>query len=209
MTSSCRTARLFAFFVRRKILGAKPSPTGQPFKLTYRCNLACLACPFHRRAAEERSHMSWQEALNALTALKKAGTPIVVFEGGEPFAWKDGEHGLEDLVCQARKDFPCVAVTTNGTFPLATSADLLWVSLDGLKENHDRLRSRSFDRVWSNLRTVRKQRFLVHFTINQENRQDLRPLLSKLRSVEAFPGHDGPALLSLWAGRSAAGVDAG
>jgi len=176
-----------AFFLRRKILGRKV-PLLASFKVTYRCNLSCLQCPFHRRAAEEGAHMSWPVARASLAALRRQGTLIVVFEGGEPLLWRDGQKDIRDLIGYARTLFPRVAVTTNGTYPLDVPADVLWVSLDGLKESHDRLRSSSFDRVLANLRASRHRRLFTHFTINRENRRDIRPLLEQLREVRAFGG---------------------
>ena len=187
MMSICRLVPFPAFFIRRKIFGQK-IPLLASFKLTYRCNLACVACPFHRRAVEESAHMSWLSAITSLDALKRLGTMIVVFEGGEPLLWQDGGHTLYDLIDYAKRHFPRVAVTTNGTFPLDVPADILWVSLDGLKESQDRLRSRSFDKVWSNLRVTRHGRLFVHYTINRENRNDIRPLLEKLKDIRAFSG---------------------
>ena len=118
-------ASLFKYFIRRNLLGQK-IPLLASFKLTYRCNLACRACPFHRRAGEKMDHMSWDTAVLSLETLKKKGTQIVVFEGGEPFIWRDGRRKLCDLVLYAKTMFPGAAVTTNGTFPLSVPADILW-----------------------------------------------------------------------------------
>jgi MoaA/NifB/PqqE/SkfB family radical SAM enzyme len=158
------------------------------FKLTYRCNLACLACPFHHRAGEDNAHMSWQAATKALDTLERLGTLIVVFEGGEPLLWHDGSYNLSHLVDYAKKRFPRVAVTTNGTFPLDVPADILWVSLDGTKASQDRLRSRSYDKVWSNLHASRHGRLFVHYTVNRENLHDIRPLLEILKDIKMFGG---------------------
>jgi len=132
--------------------------------------------------------MSWPLARTSLDLLKRAGALIVVFEGGEPLLWRDGRYDVHDLIDCAKRLFPRVAVTTNGTLPLDVPADVLWVSLDGLKEAHDRLRSGSFDRVWSNLRASRHRRLFVHFTINRENQHDIRPLLKQLQDIRAFRG---------------------
>lgn len=187
MTRIGRLARFPAFFVRRRIFG-QAVPLLADFKLTHRCNLACAACPFHLRAGQEEEPMGWEAALAALDRLERMGVLIVVFEGGEPCLWRDGRYGLGDLIEEAKRRFPRVAVTTNGTFPLDLPADLLWVSLDGLKGAQDRLRSGSFDRVWSNLRAATHHRIFVHFTLNRENRHDLRPLLAELKAVRAFAG---------------------
>jgi MoaA/NifB/PqqE/SkfB family radical SAM enzyme len=157
-------------------------------KLTYRCNLACAACPFHRHTGHKSDHMNWATAITSLDTLKRLGVLIVVFEGGEPLMWQDGRYNLYDLIGYAKKYFPRVAVTTNGTFPLDVPSDILWVSLDGLKESQDRLRSGSFDQVWSNLHESRHGRLYIHFTINRENRHDIRPLLEKLKDIRAFRG---------------------
>jgi MoaA/NifB/PqqE/SkfB family radical SAM enzyme len=215
MTPVRRLLPFPAFFFQRKILGRK-IPLLASFKLTYRCNLACLACPFHRRAAEAGAHMDWSMVKASLDALRRRGVLILVFEGGEPFLWRDGRYGLNDAVLYAKRRFPRVAVTTNGTFPLDCPADILWVSLDGLKETHDRLRSGSFDRVWSNLRASRRRLF-VHYTINRENHRDIGPLLERLRDIPAFGGltvqlfypyGQGEAALALSDGERAAALDA-
>jgi Fe-coproporphyrin III synthase len=208
MTFIRSLAPFLLFLIRRKLLGRK-IPLLASFKLTYRCNLACLACPFHLRAGEEKNPLSWPLAKISLDALHDLGVLIIVFEGGEPFLWRDGRYDLNDLIAYAKKRFPRVAVTTNGTLPLNVPADVLWVSVDGLRESHDRLRSGSFDTVWSNLRTAEHGRLLIHFTVNRENRQDIRPLLEKLKEIPAvggmtvslfYPYGQGEAPLALSAG---------
>jgi MoaA/NifB/PqqE/SkfB family radical SAM enzyme len=185
---------LLDFFVRRKLFRQK-IPLFASFKLTYRCNLACSACPFHRRSGEERATITWEGAIRALEELKRLGTRIVVFEGGEPFLWRDGNRSLHDLVAYAKGRFLSVAVTTNGTFPLDVAADVIWVSLDGTKAVHDRLRSGSFERVWENLEAAGRSsggpKILAHFTMNRENWRELTPLA---RMVEGLPGVKGLTL---------------
>ncbi len=178
---------LLAFFIRRKVFRQK-IPLLASFKLTYHCNLSCSACPFHGRAANANSHMTWDDAITALGALMKLGTRIVVFEGGEPFLWRDGCHDLRELVMRAKRHFLRVAVTTNGTFPLDIPADVIWVSIDGLNETHDRLRSSSFERVWSNLESARHPRVMVHFTMNRDNWRELDQLVEQLKQVPAVKG---------------------
>jgi Fe-coproporphyrin III synthase len=182
---------LLDLFIRRKIFRQK-IPLFASFKLTYHCNLACSGCPFHRRSGEEGSSITWEGAVRALDELKRLGTRIVVFEGGEPFVWRDGDRGLRELLAYAKERFLSVAVTTNGTFPLNIPADVLWVSLDGTKEVHDRLRSGSFGRVWSNLEAAGRSptgtRILVHFTMNRINWRELGGLAEMLKGLPAVKG---------------------
>jgi MoaA/NifB/PqqE/SkfB family radical SAM enzyme len=178
---------LSRFYLERKIRRRQP-PLLASFKITYRCNLACRACPFHLRAAEAGSHMDWPTALEALKTLRRFGTRIVVFEGGEPLLWRDGPHRLHDLVRYARKHFLRVAVTTNGTLPLDVPSHILWVSLDGLKDAQDELRSRSFDRICANIKTTKHPRVFVHTTLNRKNWRDVEGLAKWVQAMPTLRG---------------------
>ena len=182
---------LLNFFVRRTVFRQKV-PLLASFKLTYRCNLACLACPYHLRAEDDRAGITWEGAVQALDELKRRGTRIVVFEGGEPCLWRDGTRGIRELVEYAKQRFLRVAVTTNGTFPLDVPADVLWVSMDGADGVHNRLRSDSFEQVWENLEAAGRfsssARILIHFTMNRLNWRDLDALAEKLKGQPAVKG---------------------
>ncbi|HPC00848.1 MAG TPA: radical SAM protein [Syntrophales bacterium] len=177
---------MLLFFLRRLVLRRR-MPLIASFKVTHHCNLACAPCPFHRLPPSRKGHMDCDTARKALTTLRGTGVPIVVFEGGEPLLWRDGDYTIRELMDYARGLFPVVAVTTNGTQPLDVPADRLWVSIDGLKETHDRLRSASFDTVWSHIVSCGRP-FMVHFTVNRINRRDIGPLLERLREVRGFGG---------------------
>lgn len=175
------------FYVQREILGRR-IPLLASFKLTYRCNLACRACPFHLRAPSEQEHIRWNNAIEALDILQRLGTRMIVFEGGEPMLWRDGPHGLTDLIAYARKSFLRVALTTNGTLPLDVPVDTLWVSLDGMKETHDDLRSHSFDRIQSNLNATKHPRVFVHCTLNRRNFHEAEAVARWVKALPAVKG---------------------
>lgn len=182
-----RLADLVDFYGRRIILRQR-IPLLASFKLTYRCNINCRGCPFHLRAQEEGAQISWDQAIAALETLKVRGTRIIVFEGGEPLIWRDGSHDINDLVGYAKRLFSTVALTTNGTLPLDVPADILWVSLDGLKVTQDKLRCDSFDRIRRNLQATKHPRIFIHFTMNSENWRDLEGLLKLLEQVPSVKG---------------------
>ena len=186
-TSLERVRGLAGFYIRRKILG-RDLPLLASFKLTYQCNLRCAPCPYHRRDDAARASIGWGAATAALDALHRAGCRIVVFEGGEPLLWRDGARSFADLARCARERFLCTAATTNGTLPLDVPVDVLWVSLDGTRETHNRLRSGSFDRVWENLRKPPRGKLLVHHTMNRKNWRDLEGLLDALKQRPAVRG---------------------
>ncbi|HPQ45172.1 MAG TPA: radical SAM protein [Syntrophales bacterium] len=176
---------LAGFYLRRKF-GRHNIPLLASFKVTYRCNLACRACPFHR--LDQPEQMTWAMACKAMDALRRLGTRIVVFEGGEPLLWRDGLFRIHDLVCEARKRFLRVAVTTNGTLPLDVPAHILWVSVDGLKNTHDDLRSGSFDLIMENLERADHERIFVHCTLNRKNLDDIERLAHWVRGLPAVKG---------------------
>ncbi|MFO7568655.1 MAG: radical SAM protein [Smithellaceae bacterium] len=178
---------LAGFFWQRKILKRK-MPLLASFKVTYHCNLTCRACPYHLRGAKENTRISWTRAVSALDLLARLGTRIVVFEGGEPMLWRDASYRLDDLIVYARRRFLRVAVTTNGTLPLDIPADIVWVSLDGLKDAHDGLRSNSFDRVASHLRDTNHPRVFTHTTINRRNRTELESIAKWVKNMPAVKG---------------------
>lgn len=175
------------FYFQRKLLRRK-IPLLASFKVTYRCNLACRACPYHLRADDTEAPMSWNMAIEALESLHRLGTRIVVFEGGEPLLWQDGAFRLHDLVLYARRLFLRVAVTTNGTLPLDVPSHTLWVSLDGTKEIHNELRSNSFDRIWSNIKKTKHPRVFIHCTLNRRNWQDVELLARLVQKTPTLKG---------------------
>jgi MoaA/NifB/PqqE/SkfB family radical SAM enzyme len=164
--------------LRRKI------PLLASFKLTYRCNLRCSGCPYHHRAPGGDSKLSWQQSLDAPNRLRRLGCLLVIFEGGEPLLWTDGDHSFSDLVRVARTMFFKVGATTNGTVSLDLPTDLLWVSLDGSREQHNRRRDGSFDLALDNIRASRHKRIFIHYTVNRENIADI-PILADMLELEA------------------------
>jgi len=206
----------FRFFMKRKFLG-KPIPLLGSFKITYRCNLRCSGCPFHQRGSEPGSHMNRETALRVLARLHEAGLPIIIFEGGEPLLWRDGSFTFSDLVLRARKLFPRVAVTTNGTVPLDVPAHIFWVSLDGLRDTHNALRNGSFDRIARNLEHTTHRKVFAHVTLNNRNRHEIAGLAEWVRkhpkirgmTVQLFyPYNRGEAPLALSPGERRATLEA-
>ncbi len=160
------------------LIARRKRPYLASYKVTYACNLTCRQCPFFEMEGPE---LTWEQAVNTLDRLKARGSRLLVFEGGEPLLWKDGGRTINDLVIEAKKRFLAVGITTNGTLPLDVPTDILWVSLDGLRETHNRLRGADiFDRVIENLRTSRHPKLLAHITINNLNAGEIPQLVEFL-----------------------------
>lgn len=178
---------LSVFFLRTKLLRQKV-PLLASFKLLYQCNLSCLVCPYHLRKKEENACIDFDSAVEVMNHLKERGCQIIVFEGGEPLMWKDREHSFSDLVSYAKEKFMCTAVTTNGTFLLDVPTDIVWVSIDGIREIHNRLRSNSFDRVIENIRNTSHKKVFVHFTANRLNQHNIEKLFTELNAIKTVKG---------------------
>jgi len=151
------------------------------FKVSYRCNLRCLQCPFY---SIENNELSYIEACTIIDRLYDRGNRLLMFEGGEPLLWRDADKRLHDLILYARRRFYSVGVTTNGMLPLDLPADVLWVSVDGLRETHNRLRGAPiFDQMIANVRTSRHPRLYAHVTINSLNAGEVPELLRFLNGI--------------------------
>jgi MoaA/NifB/PqqE/SkfB family radical SAM enzyme len=168
----------------RTILLRRKIPLLASLKVTYRCNLRCTGCPYHHRANDPGSHLSWPEAVKALDELKTLGCRFVIFEGGEPLLWRDGDHDFSELAGRARSMFRKTGVTTNGSLTLDVPTDLLWVSLDGSREQHNRRRDGSFDRALHNIRASGHGCIYIHYTVNRENIEDI-PVLAETLAGQA------------------------
>lgn len=160
----------------RSLVGPKRPILGG-MKLTHECNLRCAHCPFWKMSGPS---LSFEQAVSSMRTLRDWGVRIIIIEGGEPFLWRDGGYALENVVEEAKGLFFCVGVTTNGTFPIENGADIVWVSIDGLKETHDRLRGPSFDRIMANVRVSPHPRVFAHVTINSLNWQEIPQLIEFL-----------------------------
>ncbi len=110
----------------------------------------------------------------------RRGVRLLIFEGGEPFLWRDGQNHLENLVQYASRKFFRVGITTNGTLPIETSADIVWISIDGLKETHDQNRGRCFDKIMAHLEASSHPNLLAHITISKLNFQEIPDLVKFL-----------------------------
>ncbi len=172
-------AYLFSYYLKTRLLNIK-EPFLAGIKITHACNLACKHCPFWKKGQRDLSFLQVKESLKQLY---KLGARVVIIEGGEPFLWKDGNYDIRDIVEEAKKFFLSVGITTNGTFPLAVNADIIWVSIDGLKQKHDQLRGESFEKIMNNLKNSTHPAVYAHITINSFNKEEVPELVKFLTPI--------------------------
>jgi len=150
--------------------------------LTNECNLHCRHC---RVASRGRNRLSFEEIVTVIDSFFEEGGRNLYLEGGEPFLWRDRHHRLDDIVAHAHgRGYHTVVVYTNGTFPIETSADTVFVSIDGLRKTHDYLRGPSFDRIMENLRASQHPSMHVNYTINNHNKDEIEEFCRFIDEVD-------------------------
>jgi MoaA/NifB/PqqE/SkfB family radical SAM enzyme len=127
---------------------------------TRRCNLRCLHC-YSLSGPQERDLLTYETLEEVLTDAQAEGYRVASFSGGEPILYQQ----LGQLLRHVKELGMGTTVTSNGM--LLTSArlrmlsdctDVLAISLDGVRESHNRMRDcdQAFDRMRFNLDGVRK-----------------------------------------------------
>jgi len=154
--------------------------------LTNKCNLRCRHCKISARGDKD---LEFAEIARVVDAFYRDGGRCLYLEGGEPFLWRDGQYGIEHVVEYAhRVGFFTVIVYTNGTIPLQTSADTVFISIDGLQATHDDLRGTSFHRIIDNVRQSTHPSLFVNFTINRRNQHEIEEFCSYVEDLAPIRG---------------------
>lgn len=165
----------YAAYVWRFVLRQRPDPLIYGVALTDRCNLACRGCHVSNTG---RPDMSWDHLITALQDAWSRGFRELYFSGGEPMLWSDGEHTLEDAIVEAKRiGFYHVHVYTNGLLGLKTSADLVWVSIDGLPGTFEMRRGNHFHQVERIVRTGSHPKVAVIYVIDRNTAEGVEPFL--------------------------------
>jgi heme d1 biosynthesis radical SAM protein NirJ len=171
-------------------LGAKREPSGPVviWNLIRRCNLACQHCYSISADIDFPGELSTPEIYATMDDLKAFGVPVLILSGGEPLLHPD----IFAISRRAKAMGFYVGLSTNGTLIdeallpriIAIGYDYVGISLDGLKETHDRFRRKTgaFDASRSALRLLRDAGIKVglRFTLTQDNARDLPALLELL-----------------------------
>ena len=167
-------------------LFGKAMPLIRGLVLTNRCNLRCQHCKLHTRGEND---LDFEEATTAIDAYYREGGRCLYLEGGEPFIWRDGDRNLDDIVDYAHGlGFLTVVVYTNGTLPIRTAADTVFVSVDGLRATHDALRGVSFDRIMRNVQDSKHDALFINYTINSRNKDEIRAFCEYASGVKQVRG---------------------
>jgi MoaA/NifB/PqqE/SkfB family radical SAM enzyme len=176
--------RFYARYLWRFTVLQHCEPLIYGIALTDRCNLACRGC---RVSNTDRPDMTWDQLVVAMQNAWNRGFRELYFSGGEPMMWNDDWHTLEDVIIEAKRiGFFHVHVYTNGTLGLDTSADLVWVSMDGLPGVFERRRGDYFHQVERAVREDRHPPIAVIYTIDRNTAEGIEPFLQWVQETR-FP----------------------
>jgi heme d1 biosynthesis radical SAM protein NirJ len=156
------------------------------WNLVRRCNLTCRHCYSISADVDFPGELNTAQVFKVMDDLKSFRVPVLILSGGEPLLRPD----IFEVAARAKQMGFYVGLSTNGTLidaPLARRIgalgfDYVGISLDGLKETHDRFRRKqgAFDASLAGLRLCRDESVKVglRFTVTQDNAADLPALLA-------------------------------
>lgn len=170
-----------------KPLGPKRNPPGPVviWNLIRRCNLTCKHCYSISADTDFPNELSTEQVFGVMDDLKQFGVPVLILSGGEPLLRPD----IFDIAHRAKDMRFYTALSTNGTLiddsNIEKTADVgfdyLGISIDGIRETHDKFRRKegAFDASLAALRRCHDLGIKVglRFTMTQDNAAELPQLL--------------------------------
>ncbi len=155
------------------------------WNLIRRCNLTCKHCYSISADRDFPGELSTDEVFSVMDQLRAFKVPVLILSGGEPLLRRD----IFDISRRAKEMGFYVGLSSNGTLINGNTIDeiakigydYVGISLDGLKQTHDRFRRKSgaFDQAVNGIRLCRDRGIKVgmRFTITRDNASELPALL--------------------------------
>ncbi len=162
------------------------------WNVTRRCNLKCIHCYSSSQNIQYSDELNIDEGKKLISDLASFGSPVVLFSGGEPLMRKD----LSELIRFAVDKGMRAVISTNGTLMTKNLAKIfgeiglsyVGVSLDGMKEKHDRFRgvSGAFDAALKGIRLCQDEgiKVGVRFTISRQNSSEIPSIFDFIEERE-------------------------
>ena len=167
-----------------------PKPFFCVYVVTLQCNLRCRHCFVESPYQDDRerkeywsglgSDLTTEQAKYAIAQLDKIGISMLHLTGGEPLLRED----LEEIALYAKSKNMYVSLDTNGTLMTKERAkslsccDRIGVSVDGVKDTHDRIRGQNtFEKAVKAIELLKKYSDAVVgvvSTINKINYEDVK-----------------------------------
>jgi heme d1 biosynthesis radical SAM protein NirJ len=163
------------------------SPAGPVviWNLVRRCNLTCKHCYSISADIDFPGELTTAQVFTVMDDLQHFGVPVLILSGGEPLLRPD----IFEISTRAREMGFYVGLSTNGTLInagnigqiAAIGYDYVGISLDGMRETHDRFRQKAgaFDASLNAIRLCRDAGIKVgmRFTPTQDTARELPEIL--------------------------------
>ena len=157
---------MFKIFGRKYIAG---------IDITNRCNLRCRYC-YHKKYLNSHGDASLEEWKRRFKEYSRRGIRSVFFAGGEPSL-------RYDVLKVAERYFLYVNIFTNGQIKIHKEFHhRIYLSLDGLKENHNNNRGEgTFEKAVKNYKG--DKRVIIHCILSKENYTGLKGFIGGVRKL--------------------------
>lgn len=175
----------YTLIKQRKQNNCFSAPLKISMNLTKKCNLRCKQC-FSNSGDIADEELTTKDMFKLFDDMNKYGTFYICLGGGEPFTRKD----LFSILEYGKKKQLAISIVTNSLLltrekleKLNTmDLDYLWVSLEGLKENHEFLRGKNtFDLTMEKLALIDKYyqgKTALRMSINSFNINEMEDILA-------------------------------
>ncbi len=162
------------------------------WNLIRRCNLACKHCYATSADIDFDGELSTAEVFAVMDDLRAFGVSVLILSGGEPLLRPD----IFEISQRAKEMGFYVGLSSNGTLINNTNIDdikrigydYVGVSLDGMRDTHDRFRRKqgAFDESIHGIRLCHEAGIKIglRFTLTQDNAVELPDLLQLMRDED-------------------------
>lgn len=166
----------------------KPNSISAPLKismnLTKKCNLRCIQC-FSNSGTKKDSELSTNDMFKLFDDMHDNGTFFICLGGGEPFT----RHDLFEILEYGKEKQLAISIVSNGLLLNKNiieklnnqELDYLWISFEGLKENHEKLRGKNtYDKTIDTLKLLKDYyngKTALRMSINKFNIDECEELL--------------------------------
>jgi heme d1 biosynthesis radical SAM protein NirJ len=193
-----RISRYLHALQRGQSVSPKPKPvmmgTGPVviWNLIRRCNLACKHCYATSADIDFAGELSTEEVFSVMDDLQAFGVSVLILSGGEPLLRPD----IFEISKRAKDMGFYVGLSSNGTLINDDNIadidrigyDYVGVSLDGMRDTHDRFRRKqgAFDDSINGIRLCHEAGIKIglRFTLTQDNATELPDLLQLMRDED-------------------------
>ncbi len=166
------------------------------WNLVRRCNLTCKHCYATSADKDFPGELSTGQVYEVMDDLRSFGVSVLILSGGEPLMRPD----IFDISRRAKQMGFYVGLSTNGTLITEDNIqdiagmdyDYVGISIDGMRETHDKFRRKqgAFDESMRGIRLCQEQGIKVglRFTLTRDNAAELPDLLRLLeqQNIDKF-----------------------